>query len=77
MNKERREALEAISSELDGLKDRLAEIQQDEQDYYDNMAPSFQGGQKGDAAQEAADKLQECVDGIESAIDVIAEVVGA
>lgn len=50
MNKVRRGQLQVIQSELETLKCKLEELQQEEQDYYDNMPEAFQFGEKGEKA---------------------------
>lgn len=69
MNTERRKAIEGVKSTLDQAKGDIENLQQEEQEYFDNMPESLQGGEKGEKAQAAADALQEAMDNIESAID--------
>lgn len=78
MNADRRKAIEAIRAridvhagevadlqvEVDTLKEEIEGLQEDEQNYFDNMPESFQQGDKGDAAQSAIDKLCEAVDAL-------------
>lgn len=59
--------LEELSSELDGLKE-------EEQDYLDNMPESLKGGEKGEAAQEAIDKMQDAFESIEYASNQLSEL---
>lgn len=69
MNKERRKAIEAITAKLDELKGEIETLQQEEQDYFDNMPESFQNDDKGERAQAAADALQEAIDQCDEAIN--------
>jgi len=77
MNKARREQLQEIQSELETLKERLEALQQEEQDYYDNMPESFQGGEKGDKAQEHIDAIEYCANTLDDVISGITEIVEA
>ena len=54
MNKDRRAAIET-------LKDK-------EQDYYDNMPESFQGGEKGERASEVVSVMEDAVSSLDDAI---------
>lgn len=76
MNKDRRKAIDLLIvriCELDGLRESLREdiqsVLDEEQEYFDNMPESLQGGDKGTVAEEAIAQLQEAVDFLE-AIDV-------
>jgi len=44
----------------------VQELQQEMQDWYDNMPENLQGGGKGDEVQEAADNLQQLNNDLES-----------
>lgn len=71
MNNQRRKEIAAATAfieQADALLQEAAQIleqaQWEEQDYYDNMPESLQGGEKGDRAMEAADQLQAAVDAL-------------
>jgi chromosome segregation ATPase len=73
MNKDRRKAIsnlisriEEISATLYDLGSEIEQLQSEEQDYYDNMPESLQGGERGERAQEAADALQEAYDAVDN-----------
>lgn len=80
MNKKRRAEIAAVVADLagfpsiEGARDRLEDLQREEQEFYDNMPESFQNGDKGEKAQSAADKLQECVDKAQEIIDAFNEL---
>src|SRR3546814_19074919 len=59
---EARAILESAQERLDEAKQLLEAIRDDEQDYYDNMPESFQGGDKGCAAEAAIDQLSTAID---------------
>ena len=58
---------------LEGVRDGVEAIQQDEQDKYDNMPESLQGGSKGDEMQEGIDNLDEVIRGLDEAIEKLEE----
>jgi len=75
MNKERRKQVSEIADRIKTLKTMAAEIKEaiecirdDEQEYFDNMPESLQGGEKGDAAQEfisACDEVSSALDSVD------------
>jgi len=69
MNKQRRAEIEKALELLEQAQGLLSDAASEEQDYYDNMPESFQSGERGDRAQEAATALGEACDNIEAAID--------
>ena len=100
MNQQRRKAIEELVKRVTALQDELSlvaqvsrledaktdaqDIQGEEQEYLDNMPESFQGGEKGEAAQavvdyleEAGDALQEIFDAIETITDKAQEALDA
>jgi len=81
MNNQRRKAIqevmEQLSTPLDAitdLKEQLEAIMDEEQEYYDNMPESLQGGEKGDMAQEAIDQISEAVSTLDEICSSIEEV---
>lgn len=62
MNKERRKQLNEIAEQIGSLKDQLESLRDEEQDYYDNMPESFQGGEKGERARTAIDSMDSALD---------------
>lgn len=71
MNKTRRKQLEEISDKANELRFELENIKDDEQEYFDNIPESLQGGDKGTLAEEAISNLEEAITALESAIDYI------
>lgn len=59
----------ALSDVFDELRGEIEEVRDEEQEYYDNMPESLQGGEKGDVAQAAVDALEEAISALEE-IDV-------
>ena len=65
MNKQRRETIQKIrgiiraaQASLEEQLDAIQSIIDEEQEYYDNMPESFQGGEKGDAASTVIGELE-------------------
>ena len=69
MNAERRKAINTAISSLEEIKATIEELQNEEQDYYDNMPESFQSGEKGEKGEAAAGALQEAIDSVDSTIE--------
>lgn len=75
MNNDRRKQLNALKSKIEELnsvanelKEEIEGIQNDEQEYYDNMPEAIQAGEKGDKAQAAIDAIQEMVESFDTII---------
>lgn len=73
MNKDRRKQLTEIRGRLNEIWDELETIQGEEQDYFDNMPESIQSGERGDAAQEAAEALESAHGCVHDAMSYIEE----
>ncbi len=69
MNNERRKYIQGISELLEDAQGQIAEVQQQEQDYYDEMPEGLQGSEKGDRATEVADELMDIDSGLQDIID--------
>lgn len=66
MNNERRKKLQEIITELNDLATRIGDIRDEEQEAYDNMPESLQGGEKGDLAQAAIDAMETVINDLEN-----------
>jgi hypothetical protein len=73
MNKARRKALEDLSSQLGGILAELEALRDEEQEYFDNMPESLQGGDKGSDAEQAIDSMSSALDSLEEAIGYVDE----
>lgn len=71
MNKARRATLADLKQRIEELRDELDELKGEEQDYFDNMPESLQGGEKGEASQTALDAMQEAYDALDQAADSV------
>lgn len=76
MNKIRREQLGKIAEVIGDLSIQLDHLMDEEQDYYDNMPESLQGGEKGDNAQVAIDAIQSAIDSLSEASSSVEEAQG-
>lgn len=66
MNASRRKEIDKARALIGEAKAILEQCEADERDYFDNMPESLQGGDKGQAAEAAADVLQEAADELET-----------
>jgi len=71
MNKDRRAKITKVVDQLDALRWDIECIQDEEQEYFDNMPYSIQQGEKGNAAEEAILALENAVDNIDSIMDEV------
>lgn len=72
MNKHRRTELSKLTERFDELtsmacelREQLEGIRDEEQEYYDNMPESLQGGEKGETAQSAIDAMETVIMALE------------
>ena len=74
MNAERRKKLEKLNEEVRDILGRVEELKDEEQEYYDNMPESFQGGEKGENAEAAISSMEEAISGLETATDELSNI---
>jgi prefoldin subunit 5 len=82
VNKQRRKMIEDLQAKIEELKSQLesidvSEVRDEEQDYFDNMAEAFQGGEKGQAAEAAIDALDQAVESIQEAVDALESAINS
>jgi hypothetical protein len=73
-----KEAIEALPS-ADDIKSTVEELAEEEREYYDNMHDNLKGGERGEAADQAANELEQAastlndlgIDDLASKIDEI------
>ena len=73
MNKERRQEIEAVTNELVRLMYRVQDLQEEEEEYRDNIPENLQGSERYEKADDAASALEEAADYIQDAIDSLDE----
>jgi flagellar biosynthesis chaperone FliJ len=76
MNKMRRKQLQALSDNLDNIKEQIEALQGEEEEYRDNMPENMQNGEKYETAGAAIDALYSAVSSIEEAMSYITEATG-
>jgi hypothetical protein len=74
MNKERRDRLAKAVGLLNQATAIIEECRDEEQEYYDNMPESLQGGDKGAKAEEVISALEQALFSVE---DAVAEIENA
>jgi len=76
MNNQRRKEIKAVLDELAALRSRVEDLQNEEQDYFDNMPENLQQSERGEKAEQAASRLEDALtafDEIEEALNEAAE----
>ncbi len=76
MNKARRKNLQNIVDKLEELMADVEAIQEEEEEYRDNIPENMQNGERYEQAEFACDALSEATDSISAAIDSINEAMG-
>jgi len=66
--------LEASKSELEDIRSDIQNLEDEEQEYFDNMPESLQGGDKGQRAEEVISLLQDAGSDADSLVESIDEV---
>lgn len=75
MNKDRRKTLSRLSDELSALRGKIEDLRNEleackdkEQDYFDNMPESLQGGDKGQTAEASVDAMDNAMSSLDTAL---------
>lgn len=71
MNKERRKTIRELIEQATELSQRIEEVLNEEQDYYDYMPENLQGSERGQIAEEAISNLEEAQSDIEDCISYL------
>lgn len=69
MNQTRRTAIQELMNQLADLKEAIAVVQEQEEEYRDNIPENLQESKKYEKAEAACDNLTEVVDLLGDAID--------
>lgn len=69
MNNDRRKRIETILLKLQEIQPELESLATEEREAYDNMPESLQDGEKGEAANAAADALEAAQAGVDEAVE--------
>jgi ElaB/YqjD/DUF883 family membrane-anchored ribosome-binding protein len=62
MNKQRRAEIQKLIDRAEELNQDILSIQEEEQEYYDNMPEGIQASEKGELAETAASLLEQAAD---------------
>lgn len=71
MNKERRAALAALVQRIEEVVSEAETLRDEEQEYFDNMPEAFQDGERGQAAEAAAEAIDEAINQLEEAVEAL------
>lgn len=74
MNNERRKRIAQAQALLDEAFEILESCRDEEQEYYDAMPESLQGGEKGEAATSAIDYLEEAAQATSDATNILGNI---
>lgn len=75
MNNARRKQIASIKTEIEEKLSLLQELQEEEQDYFDNMPENLQYSERGEKSEQAADDLQNIIDEIQSQLEELETVI--
>lgn len=73
MNKQRRQKIKELRTEIESCKNKLQVILDEEQDYFDNMPENLQSSMRGSDSEDAIDTMESCIDELD---EVIKELIG-
>ena len=76
MNNARRKALNSIIERLEGLKENLQTVLDEEQDAFDNLPEGLQMSERGETMEGAIDNMAEAVGAFDDLADLIREATG-
>ena len=75
MNKERRNKIYNIVTDIERIKSDLESILFDEQMAFDNMPENLQYSMRGEESQEAIENMEGAGDSMQTAVDALEEAV--
>lgn len=75
MNKVRRKQIENIKEDISVIMDRLREVLDDEQYYFDNIPENLSCSERAETSEEAIGIMEEAVDSLEEVVDSLEEIV--
>lgn len=74
MNQKRRKQLEKAAALIEEARGIMEEASGDEQEAFDNLPESLQAGERGEAMEEAVEKLTDADTHCEEMMDILTEV---
>lgn len=75
MNNARRKQLDKISARIEELKDELASLMEDEEEYRDNIPENLQRSERYEKAETACDSMSYALDSLDEAISNIEDAM--
>lgn len=75
MNKIRRKSLQELSDRIQEIMEDLESLQEEEEEYRDNMPENFYGSEKYEKAEAACDSLASAYDSLDEAMTSILEAI--
>lgn len=74
MNKQRRNEIHDILSEIQSIKTKLEMVQMNEELAFDNMPENLQYSMRGEESQEAIDVMNSAVESLDEAISQLEDI---
>lgn len=74
MNAQRRKKLQGIEAQLNAIVTEIENIKDEEQEAFDNLSESLQGGEKGQAMEANVEHLDEAANAAGEAANHISEI---
>lgn len=74
MNKQRRNEIQDILSEIQNIKSKLEMVQMNEEIAFDNMPENLQYSMRGEESQEAIDVMNSAVESLDEAISQLEDI---
>jgi len=73
MNNNRRKAIREVIDNINGQLEILQGLQEEEQEFFDNMPENLQGSERGEAAEMCADAIQDVISEVETQMETLNE----
>lgn len=75
MNNTRRRQIRKVVEQIKSQIEELQTLQEEEQEYFDNMPENLQYSERGEKAELDADDLQNIIDELDSQLDEIENIL--
>ena len=75
MNKQRREKIDKLKTELKSISSGLSVILDEEQDTFDNMPEGLQSSYRGMCSEDAIDSMEEASEKLDEVIELLSEIM--
>lgn len=74
MNKDRRNKIKKIISDIESIADKLRSVLSEEEMAFENMPENLQSSMRGEESEESIDYMNEAIESLESAISQLEEI---